>query len=290
MSSRSNPHTTEPIVPLPADLDCQTTDCSLQYSELCLICNIAFCHNHFLTHPCQQSTSAGANPDVMDWSYTLPESVSKTYNSYNVSQKQIAIFAASKYGIEAVSSTFGFHRSLIWRWKQKISYVPNADDTFPPADLVPARPVQELCGLRPEERNFEENRLVFQRLGEDPDACLPSTEILNAVSHPDLVDQFDAADDNDDDDEVQQWKDALNQVATEDNQLEHQYSSQSLKIALESGMPDDVKHQVEKCMNDALEHNNHYRSQRTSTAWKPKQRSFLVSSPLITCKKSNHIN
>jgi len=208
----------------------------------------------------------------MDWTSTLPEPVSKTYNSYNVSQKQIAIFAASKYGIEAVSSTFGFHRSLIWRWKQKTSYVSNADASLPPADSVPARPVQELCGLRPEERNLEENRLVFQLLGEDPDACLSATGI---VSPPDLVNQLDADDNDDDDDDVQRWKDALNRVATEDNQLQHQYSSQSLKIALESGIPDDVKDQVEQCMNAALEHNNNYRSNRTSTAWKPKQRSFL---------------
>lgn len=283
---RSNLHCTEPVVPVPAELDCQTTGCSLQYSELCLICNIAFCHNHFLAHPCQQSTAASANPNAMDWTSTLPEPVSKTYNSYNVSQKQIAIFAASKYGIEAVSSTFGFHRSLIWRWKQKTSYISNADASLPPADSVPARPVQELCGLRPEERNLEENRLVFQLLGEDPDACLSATGI---VSPPDLVDQLDADDNDDDDDEVQRWKDALNRVATEDNQLQHQYSSQSLKIALESGIPDDVKDQVEQCMNAALEHNNNYRSNRTSTAWKPKQRSFLVSSPIITCEKSNHI-
>ena len=134
---------------------------------------------------------------------------------------------------------------------------------------------------------MEENRLVFQLLGEDPDACLSATGI---VSPPDLVNQLDADDNDDDDDEVQRWKDALNRVATEDNQLQHQYSSQSLKIALESGIPDDVKDQVEKCMNAALEHNNHYRSNRTSTAWKPKQRSFLVSNLIISCKKGNHIN
>ena len=106
---RSNPHTTEPVVPLPANLDCQSTGCSLQYGELCLICNIAFCHNHFLEHPCQQSTAASVNPNAMDWTSTLPEPVSKTYNSYNVSQKQIAIFAASS----TVSKPYRAHLASI---------------------------------------------------------------------------------------------------------------------------------------------------------------------------------
>ncbi|GAB5585642.1 hypothetical protein Unana1_00542 [Umbelopsis nana] len=88
-----------------------------------------------------------------------------SYRSYTYLQKDIAKYLSSHLGTKRASEMLNIHSSLISRWKQRAQYQPDTNAQSPPSDTASARPLDEICRLRPEERTDEENKRVFQISG-----------------------------------------------------------------------------------------------------------------------------
>jgi hypothetical protein len=85
----------------------------------------------------------------------------KKYVSYNMLQRDIVRYDSMRHNNTHAATTFQVNRDTLCRWTQKLPYVVDVNAAVPPCDSVPPRPIKEIFNLKPEERNLEENKLVF---------------------------------------------------------------------------------------------------------------------------------
>ena len=267
-----------------SEIQCNANNCSVLFEQCCPQCGDNFCHHHFDGHTCMQSTSTApvhieaittANWTTASTDTSTP--VRGSYRSYTYLQKDIAKYLSSHLGTKRASEMLNIHSSLISRWKQRAQYQPDTNAQSPPSGTASARPLDEICRLRPEERTDEENKRVFQFLGHTDHETFTSTEEYQVSMGDQLPAQavvenpYPTLDDNDD-----FWTQGFDGSLTRQNELDQLYSQQYLSAVVDSDLPEELKAPIEAAINIALQQDGECRSQNTNAAWDPKKRAFAV--------------
>ena len=144
-----------------ADLACDEPGCDCTYALCCEVCGLGFCQDHLSSqnHACDQPPSTAAS--LMAPSTSAASQPRKKYASYNMLQRDIVRYDSMRHNNTHAATTFQVDRDTLCRWTQKLPYVVDVNAAVPPSDSVTPRPIKEIFNLKPEERNLEENKLVF---------------------------------------------------------------------------------------------------------------------------------
>ena len=210
---------------------CHTFGCDESYAEFCVVCDLGFCRDHLLSHPCHQSSSAGR---PSDWPVVINPSttVAIPRKQHTKLQKDIVRYAAMKYGIAYAVMTYNVNRSMVSRWEKKWSkYQVDPNAQAPPSESTPNRPLAEILDCKPEECNEAENKAIFAYHSHRDVDTFNTRDEYKADAIREVDEEQETENGLIDEDEY--WKQVFDGTLVAQGQLDRHYTAEYLDLAID---------------------------------------------------------